>query len=162
MSLGEPLVSTPLFRLLIKGILPGFSDELVREQLQRYKNLSPQQVQQLLDNQAPLSQELLEHRHAFRVQTRLRELGVDCVIEPVAASAPAPENQLDGGRDALLGPRQTRLPRPVSGTGISLWPVLVVALLVLVVSLVFQSSKGGNSGAESPQVAALISVRPFH
>jgi hypothetical protein len=146
--------TTPHFKLSIKGILPGFEIEQVQDQLRHEQNLAPEQVQELLSNAAPLSQALLEHRKAFRVQTRLREMGVDCMIYPVT----------DNGQELVARP--SLLHPSVAEARSSLWPPLprsrgglvaglVLLIVVLMVSFLAQSNDADSAVQLTPKVVSM-------
>ena len=75
-------MSSPKFRLTILGIKPGYDLETVRLTLANSMNASEQEVDALLQNRAPITQESLPHRDAWMVKSDLLGMGVDCQIKP--------------------------------------------------------------------------------
>ena len=75
-------MSSPKFRLTILGIKPGYDLETVRLTLANSMNASEQEVDALLQNRAPITQESLPHRDAWMVKSDLLGMGVDCEIKP--------------------------------------------------------------------------------
>lgn len=146
--------SAPRFQLLVNGILPGFESEQVQEQLHIEKGLAPDQVCQLLNNEAPLSKALLEHRKAFRLQNQLREMGVDCVIQAVAAS-----DFEQSDRPSLLQPAADQARSSLGETMPLSRFVALGAFFVLVIAMTagfLVSSQEADSPAELiPKVAAV-------
>ena len=76
-------MASPKFKVTISGVKPGHNAERVKQDLMRALSASERQVDQLLNNQAPVSKKTLEHTEAWKVKSGLQELGVECQISPV-------------------------------------------------------------------------------
>lgn len=73
----------------------GAREERVRLVLAKRFGLTPQQTEQLLQNQAGPLTGLLEHRAAFEIRNELQAMGVECRI------APAPRANIQGLADKV-------------------------------------------------------------
>ena len=76
-------MSSPKFKLTILGIKPGYDLQTVKLALANSLNASELEVDALLQNQAAICKNSMEHQDAWMVKSDLLELGVDCQIKPV-------------------------------------------------------------------------------
>ncbi|MEZ5511930.1 MAG: hypothetical protein R3F47_18905 [Gammaproteobacteria bacterium] len=87
--------TSPKFRITIQGFAVGAREERVRLALGKRFGLTPQQTEQLLQNQAGPLAGLLEHQVAFEVRNELQAMGLECRI------APAPRANIQGLADKV-------------------------------------------------------------
>lgn len=178
MSFGGSTVPAPKFRLSILGVLKGFDASKVQTALASQLKLSQQQVGQLLDNKAAITQKLLAHKDAFQLQSALREIGVDCVIKPVpleglaeragtlslnSKAEASAENRAAAVRlqrsSSVRTGRSTNRPAPSTKGSMSVWPMAALVVLVLLASWLFESPQRGLDAAPGPQVASMLDSR---
>lgn len=76
-------MASPKFKVTIVGVKTGYHPDRVKNDLMHTLSANEKQVDELLNNRAPVSSKLLAHTEAFKVKSGLQELGVDCQISPV-------------------------------------------------------------------------------